>query len=352
MAGRSLKTGVAYHGNRMPSHVRADMAEIARADMDIVVHMLSHTDWERHKTVMKDIFAITEDAGMEVWVDNWGIGGAPGDKSHFLSYHPDAHMYNSDGTIHPYQVCLNSPEYRKFVKEWLDTVAEIGGKTVFWDEPFFPTPKPSYPGEAVVFTCRCPRCQRLYFERYGKEMPTGLCAEVDEFRSATLLDYFGEITAYAASLGLYNAVCVMLKPHYGISLDTLDRICSLPHLHNVGCDPYWYSHGEPVDPYEFVYEKTRKNMEIARDYHKDHNVWIQTYHVPRGREEEIIEATAAAYDAGARTLLAWGFRGSESNDYRAENPERTWQMTVEAMRRIRSVERDRIWEENRKKYMH
>jgi len=93
-------------------------------------------------------------------------------------------------------------------------------------------------------------------------------------------------------------------------------------------------------------------MQIATDYKKDHNVWIQTYHVPRGREEEIIEATAAAYDAGARTLLAWGFRGSESNDYRAENPERTWNMTVEAMRRIRAVERDRIWEENRKKFMH
>ena len=269
---RSLQTGVAYHGNRMPSHVRADMREIARADMDIVVHMLSHTDWERHKTVMKDIFAITEDAGLEVWVDNWGIGGAPGDKSHFLAYHPDAHMYNSDGTMHPYQACLNSPAYRQFVKDWIDTVAEIGGKTIFWDEPFFPTPAPKYLGEPVVYTCRCPRCQKLFEERYGHPMPTLLCPEVDEFRTATLLDYFGEITAYSASLGIYNAVCVMLKPHYGICLDTLDKICSLPHLHNVGCDPYWYS-AKSNDPYGFVFEKTKKNMQIARDYKKDHNVW-------------------------------------------------------------------------------
>ena len=42
--------------------------------------------------------------------------------------------------------------------------------------------------------------------------------------------------------------------------------------------------------------------------------------------------------------------GSESNDYRAANPERTWDMTVEAMRRVRSMERDRILEENRAKY--
>ena len=43
MKRRTLRTGVAYHGNRMPSHVRQDMEEIARADIDIVVHMFSHT---------------------------------------------------------------------------------------------------------------------------------------------------------------------------------------------------------------------------------------------------------------------------------------------------------------------
>ena len=46
---RKLKTGCAYHGNRMLSHAITDMKEIANADMDIVVHMLSHTDWERHE---------------------------------------------------------------------------------------------------------------------------------------------------------------------------------------------------------------------------------------------------------------------------------------------------------------
>ena len=115
---KPLRTGVAYHGNRMPTHARADMAEIARAGMDIVVHMLSHTDWERHRSAMRDIFAISEDAGLEVWVDNWGLAGAPGDRSHFLAYHPEAHSYYGDGIKHPYQICLNAPSYRQFVKDW------------------------------------------------------------------------------------------------------------------------------------------------------------------------------------------------------------------------------------------
>ena len=351
MARRSLLTGVAYHGNRMPSHAREDMAEIAKADMDIVVHMLSHTDWERHKTVLKDIFAMTKDAGMEVWVDNWGIGGAPGDKSHFLAYHPEAHMVFSNGKMHPSQVCLNSPEYRRFVREWIETAAEIGGETLFWDEPFFPNDAHmGAEGDAIVYTCACPRCRKLFEERYGREMPPYLSPEVEQFRADTLVDFYRDVTGYSASMGLCNAVCVMLVKNQGIGLETLDRICSIDTLDNVGSDPYWYGK-KNVNPYQFVYEGTRRNLEIAKRFGKDHNVWIQSYGVPRGREEEIIEVTAAAYDAGARCILAWGYHGSESNDYRAENPARTWNITVEAMRRIRAEERDRILAEDRRRYM-
>lgn len=345
---RTLRTGVAYHGNRMPSHVRADMREIAKADMDIVVHMLSHTDWERHKTVMRDIFAITEDAGMEVWVDNWGLGGSPGDKSHFLAYYPDSHVYFSNGEMSPSQACLNSPNFRAFVKRWLDTVKEIGGKTIFWDEPHLPTKKNE--DGTRYYSCCCPRCKKLFEERYNRPMPLFSDADVENFRTETIVDFFRDVTEYSASLGLKNTVCVMLGATHGINLDSLDRICSLPTLENIGSDPYWYEEKTPVSPYEFVYNATKKNIRIAKDYQKDHNIWIQTYNVPRGREEEIIEATAAAYDAGARTILAWGYMGSESNDYRAKNPERTWDMTVEGMKRIRAMERDRILEINRLKY--
>ena len=76
---RPLKFGVAYHGNRFLSHAAEDLRKIVAADMDIVVHMFSHNDWERHDTVMGDMFKLTESMGLEVWVDNWGIGGAPGE---------------------------------------------------------------------------------------------------------------------------------------------------------------------------------------------------------------------------------------------------------------------------------
>ena len=60
--------------------------------------------------------------------------------------------------------------------------------------------------------------------------------------------------------------------------------------------------------------------------------------------------TEAAYDAGARTILSWSFHAGESNNYASANPQKSWNMTVEGMKRVKSRERDRIWEENRKKY--
>ncbi|MBQ8372331.1 MAG: hypothetical protein IJX38_05305 [Clostridia bacterium] len=345
-----LKTGVAYHGNRMPSHARVDMKEISDAGMDVVVHMLSHNDWARHRAVMKDIFAMTEDAGLEVWVDNWGLGGSPGDIGYFLGQHPEAHMYFADGEMHPTQVCVNSPEYFTFVKDWLYAVREMGGKTIFWDEPFLPAKKIEGT-DKINYTCTCPNCRKIFEEKYGHPMPAFMDSEAEAFRTDSLVNFIDKITTYANSLELTNACCVMLGENLGISLDSIDRICALPHLDNIGSDPYWLHHDNLPSVYEYVYNNSKKNVDIADKFGKDHNLWIQTYNNPRGREEEIIEATEACYDAGARTILAWGFHGSESNTYRAKNPERAWACTVEGFNRIRNMERDRILAENRRKYM-
>ena len=60
MAKRNLLTGVAYHGNRMLTHVREDMQDLAASGFNAVLHMFSHNDWDRHKNIMKEIFDITK----------------------------------------------------------------------------------------------------------------------------------------------------------------------------------------------------------------------------------------------------------------------------------------------------
>ena len=355
---RKLKTGAAYYGNRMLSHAIADMKDIARSDLDIVVHMLTHNDIERSAPVVGDIFKATEAEGLEVWVDNWGIGGAPGDKGHFLAYHPEAHTYYGDGIMHPYQICLNAPSYRQFVKDWVDKVAELGGKTVFWDEPNIP--HMSIPGTNDYYSaCTCPTCRKLFESRFGKKMPTVMDKDVSKFRNDVIIDFHNFICDYAKSLGMTNIICFMPYQLSGMTNQTekekllnldIDEICSMPSVDNIGTDPYWYS-GNHRSVYEYNYNSTKLCLEKAEKYGKDHNIWIQGYNAPVGREEEIIEATEAVYDAGARTILSWSYRGAESHSYRSANPERSWLCSLEGMKRIKSMERDRILAENRKKYM-
>ena len=361
---QKLKTGAAYHGNRMLSHAISDMREMVRADMDVVVHMLSHNDWERHDRVMADIFKASEDLGLEVWVDNWGIGGAPGDKAHFLAYHPEAHSYIGDGEMHPFQVCLNAPSYRQFVKDWIEEVKSLGGKKIFWDEPRIPC-KPVNGTDDYYSGCTCPTCRKLFEERYNKRMPIIMDEDVAAFRNDTLIEFHEFITSYAKGLDIENSICLMphqisatrsaslTKQEKMMSID-INRLCSIDSIDDIGTDPYWYSNPQIAktgNPYETVYHDSKLCVDAANKYGKKHNIWLQSYEAPRGREDEIITAAEAIYDAGARTILSWSFHAAESNSYRSANPERAWMMTVEAFKRIKNMERDKLLQDNRKKYM-
>ena len=339
-----LKTGVAYHSNRILRHAEEDMRELVRQDMNLVVHMFTHNDMERHRNVMKDIISASEQLGLEVWIDNWGIEGGPGDKAHFLAYNPDARMVNSDGSPHPIKACYNNEEFLAFTFQWLDMVREAGGKTVFWDEPYIPC--------GTAFACACPTCRRLFEESYNKPMPTTLTDEVVEFRSGTVENYFRRITAHAASLGIVNTVCVMFDPRHGISLDNMDHIGDISELANIGCDPYWYGHSDVIGEavYDFVYERSKKNIDFCARHKKDHNIWIQAYAAPSGREDEIILACDAAYDAGARTIIGWSFRGGESNDYRCAHTEKAWAALCMGLRRQKMRHFDAIHQTAALKY--
>ena len=359
---KKLRTGAAYHGNRMTHHVISDMHEMAMADMDIVVHMLSHMDMERHSKAMADIFKASEAEGLEVWVDNFGLWGEPGDKAHFLMYHPEAKVQFSDGSYHPFKPCFNSPEYRQFTKDWIDKVRELGGKIIFWDEPNLPLKR--IDGTNDFYSgCACPTCKKRFEERFGKPMPIVADADVAAFRSDTIYDFHYFITEYSKSLGMKNVITLLPnqmermynKVPFGSEIGVIDvsRICSIEHIDDFGTDPYWF--GTPAfcpdgNPYEYVYNSTKACVEVADRLGKESHLWIQGYGATAGREPEIITASEAAYDAGARTILSWSFMGGEANNYRSQNPEKTWMMTKEAFKRIKSINRDEFLEENRKKY--
>lgn len=342
---KPLKLGVAYHGNRLLSRAETDMKDILEHHFNLVVHMFSHNDWNRSPNVMKEIFSMTTDLGLELWVDNWGLNGTPGDTSHFLCYYPDAHQYYSNGDIRPINVCYNHERFVDWTKEWIDKVYECGGRKIFWDEPNLPAK------EGEKFSCACPCCKKLFKERYNREMPVIPDKDCFDFQEWTIQNYFKTVTAYASSKGMENIVCVMPHQNIGVSLDNIDILGKLPTMDNIGTDPYWVSSKNPktgVDVYKKVYEDTRKCLDVCDRYGKDHNIWIQGYAIPAGTEEDMVYAADAAYDAGARTILYWGYRGSEGNDYRAKQPDLAWRTMGDAMARLMERERERRRLEMRK----
>jgi len=336
-----LRLGVAYHGNRILKHVDSDLRDIIDHNFNMILHTFSHNDWDRHRNVMKEIIQMSEGYGLEVWIDNWGLAGPPGDKSHFLGYSPDSHQIYSDGSLDPVRVCLNSPEFRGFTKEWIDVVKDAGGKNVYWDEPHLGAKTTDKNGKPIIYSCMCKRCKQLFEDRYNQVMPTEFTKEVEEFRSWTISDYFREVTQYSNQKSMENIICVMLEVQHGISLDSLDLIGELDTMNNIGSDPYWQLIDDVyIEPYEYVYNATKLNLDICKRHNKDHNIWIQGWKTPAGREEEIIYAADAAYDAGARTIFVWGYRGCESNDYGSKNPDLTWKVVGDAMLRLRNRHRD------------
>lgn len=322
-----LRLGVAYHGNRMTSHVRADMADIARHGMNLVVHMFSYVDWTRHAGVMKEILDASEENGLETWVDFWGLGGPPGDASLFPAYHPEARQIYADGTPDPVSACYNSEAYVAFAKEWIDAVHAFGGKAIFWDEPQFKKRKDA--DGNLTHTCFCPTCRELFRERYGKPMPTVLTPEVEDFRVRTVTHFFEQVTDYSASLGMENIACVMLD-----TVEYTRELVKLPHLDDFGIDPYW--NPPKHEPFDLVYDETKKVRALTGAAGKKSHIWVQGFHIPRGHEDEMILAADAAYEAGARTILFWSYRGAESNTYRSECPEAAWNAMGEAAKRVRN----------------
>ncbi|MBQ3084735.1 MAG: hypothetical protein IJC46_04710 [Clostridia bacterium] len=341
-----LKLGVAYHSNRTFKTVRADLEDIVQHGFNTVIHMYSHNDWVRCPSVMKDIFAATTDLGLDLWVDNWGLMGTPGDPSHFLSYHPEAARMYSDGTRNAPRVCLNSPAFVEWTKEWLDQVYEAGGRKIFWDEPALANLEDK-------FACGCPLCRSLFEARYHREMPVKPDAETHEFQLWTIVNYLDQVSEYAHSLGMENSVCVMLKGIHGITLDNLDLLGQLKHMDNIGSDPYWSHTGmrdgwEDEEIYKFVYTNALKNMKACEATGKNHNIWVKAYAAHAGFERDVVYAAEAIFDAGARNIFFWGYRGCDGNEYRSHNPEMHWAAVKAATDRLWEKERQRVVSNARK----
>ena len=331
-----MKTGVSYFGNRILEHYRdRDLPEMVATGCTYVVHTFSENDLQFYADTMKEMADATHEAGLEVYLDPWGVGGlfAGESFSDFLVRHPEAWQVKADGSKVP-MACPNAPQFQTFMDEWLDAAVQTGPDVVFWDDPRWYIP-PGAVGSGQDWTCRCPHCEEKFRQRYGQAMPERMVPEVAEFRQESLVELIASGIDRVRGRDIKNAVGLLPFEDAEHSFFDWEKVAGIPGVDILAVSAFWQLFRQERDP--FVSHWSRRVVEVCKALGKEPMVWLQAFLVEAGQERELAGAARAAYGAGVRNLAAWGFRGcAHMSSIRCQRPGVMWRVIGETFRDIRS----------------
>jgi hypothetical protein len=315
MSGPRFATS--YFGNRILRHVRSDMTRLRQDGFDILVHTCSENDLRFYRGTLRDIVSATRDAGLEVWLDPWGVGGVFGGEAFSAAAleQPEWRQRSRDGTPLP-ACCPSHPGFRAFLADWIGAACESGAEAIFWDEPHLFTDR-----DGVVLGCHCAHCRALA-EDTGISEPRLLGAEV-------LLRFLGWLCHSVGQEGRRNVVCVL--PHDAPDTDRLDwsAVTRLPGVDNLGTVPFWVLRGE--EPAACLTRFGRELIRATSAAGVQSHLWIQGFRIPAGRESEITTAVLAAAGLAPDVIAIWGFDACGSmSSLACERPEVAWRAFLRA----------------------
>ena len=362
-----MQTGVSYFSSRDLRHLREDLQEMVDHGCTYVVHCVTETDLAFARDTMRDVIAATHDAGLEAWLDPWGLCGIFSGETFtkFPLDHPEAWQVLSDDRRAP-AACPNHPATSKFLREWVDACAYIGGDALFWDEPHFYVP--FWRGDlSGAWACYCEHCVGRFRDAHDHDMPREFTPEVKTFRETSLIDLLAELARYGHEQGLRNALCLIPTdlPQHGfpepqqrleaaltkrlqaappgaveaalhIGVGDFERAAAIPDLDIFGSDPYWYLFGTPAEPFMRKYGEL--TVEAARKHNRDVQFWVQAFSVPEGREEELRAGLRVAEELGATHVAAWSYDATRSmSKIACPRADDVWRIIGEEFRRLRGL---------------
>ena len=309
-------------GNRFVRHyVERDLPEIVETGCDYVVHTVSEHDLAFHAGEVGALVAATRDAGLEAWLDCWGLGGLFAGEafSDFLLRHPDSWQVRPGGERVP-AACPNAPAFRNLLEGWLDAAAGAGADAVFFDDPAAPADG----------TCACAHCRAP-----GADGPGG-SASGGTFPQRSLVRLIGDACERAGALGLRTAVGVLPGFSERGDVPLLGQLTAVRAVDVIAVSPLWRAHGRPVSPY--VRDACAAVVAACRDSGQVPMAWLQAFSIPARREDEIARAAEAMVEAGIGNVAAWCFRaGEQMTAVRSERPRLAWETVRAAFRRLRAV---------------
>lgn len=331
-----MKTGVSYFARSRFKHMQEDMGQIKRNNCSFVVHTFSEEDLEFYKGTIEKLIKISHNAGLEAWLDPWGVGGVFGGESYsqFVSRNLDARQISSKGDSIP-AACFNNEKFKHFIKKWVDAAVEIGADNIFWDEPHFYIYKENREEEigTELWTCRCPSCENLFKARYNRELPAQVDANVQEFKELSIAGFIKEMCEYAKAKGVKNSFCFL--PYEGPvgGIRNWETFAKIEALDVIGTDPYWRT-DKPATKEEIeerVAAFSKKIKKLCDKYKKEAQIWILNFNIKTGTEKNIKIAIEAAYKEGIRNLAAWSYYGTDMMaSLASDNPSLVWKTLGES----------------------
>ena len=310
-----MLVATSYFGNRILRHVRTDVQRLREEGFDIVVHTFSENDLRFYQRSIKDIVEVTQETGMHVWIDPWGVGGVFGGEafSDATLRHQDWSQIAASGDRLP-ACCPSNPGFQAFIREWTDAALETGADAVFWDEPHF------YSDGKEGAGCYCEYCQN----------------PAERGKSA-IGSFLGDVCARVKNRNRQNVICMLPPIPEGKATLDWNEIATLDGVTNLGSTPFWAIRGEK--PEKYVAFVASELMEIASRASVQTHLWIQGFRIPAGREDEIRRSTIVAGESGVDVIAIWGIDACEPMSFLScERPQVAWAAFLKAIAELRGRE--------------
>lgn len=290
---------------------------------------------------MKDFVAASKQKGLEVYIDPWGVGRVFGGEasSDFVADWPGECQILSSGK-RVAVACPNRSSFQDFMHEWVDRACSLGGDVIFWDEPhyyFRLSLALKDPSNYQEWGCCCDVCQEKFKKIFGHSMGQTLTQELIQFREDSLLNLLRMLCKLVHEHGQRNAVCLLPSPMARFSeiLGIVDwrKVATIEDVDILSTDPYATLLNIPVE--DFVDKNARNIVRLAREFHKESEVWIQGFKIPEGKEGEVIQAIQKAGEESPSRIAVWSYQATACmSELACDNPGLVWSYIKEGLKRF------------------
>ena len=334
----SRQWGVSYFGVRNPQHFQRDLDDIARLGFTYIVLTFSENDHRFYQGSVAECVRLTQERGLQAYVDPWGVGGMFGGEAFTErgAWDLEGQQRRSDGRPLPL-LCPNSDEARTYLIRWINTVADVlQADAIFWDEPHFYLPF----GEARaqgLWACCCTRCRERFASAYGKPLPGQETPDVRHAKQAAIADLLGEMTTAASEKGLRNVVCLLTDP------DTLDDLeskwepyAAMAHIDVLAADPYPLFFGRDAATTRVFCEALQC---LGKRYGKATQMWVQGFRVPQDAAPLLGQEVRLMAACGIRDIAMWSYLATAyMSSHACVQPDEVWRVFTRTMAELNTTE--------------